>query len=159
MSNDSNSISRFLYSNCMSELPTEICAFGNISGLIDTIIWFFAFLPQIYQNFKRRSVEGLSVYWIIANFTACLINLFFVFEWGVLPIFVYIYSCYAPVIQGIILIQILLFTSWSRLKWLGIGLCFLLWCTIACLLIFLPSYNYMQWITVSIWCIGSYSQV
>lgn len=157
--NYSNHSNRWLYSNCMSEFSMDVCAFANICGLLDAIVWFFAFMPQIYTNFKKKSVEGLSTSWIVANFTASLINLFFVFDWGVLPLFVIIYSCYSPVIQGIILIQILIFTSWSVRKWCGIVLCLLLWVTISCLLIFLPIYDYMQWISVTVWCAGPYAQV
>lgn len=154
-----NGSSNVLYNNCHPNWPSAICAFANVCGLLNTAIWFLVFIPQIYRNFRHRTVQGLSPYWIIANFTASLNNAFFVFKFGCLPLFVKISGCYAPVIQGILLIQFVIFTQYSRQKVFVSVLCLAVWLTFTFLQIFLNVYDWMQWITVVLWGIGSYPQV
>lgn len=154
-----NSSYNLLYSNCRESWPEEICLVGNVFGLINAVFFFIVFLPQIYRNFRHKTVQGLSLYWIIANFTAALMNLFFTFKWGALPLFTKITACYAPMIQGIMLFQFVIFTPKSLRKIIAITVCLTMWLAIVLLEVFLSTYDWMQWITVILWSYGTFPQV
>lgn len=148
-----------LYLDCRNNWPDVYCAFGNVCGLISTGIFFIVYLPQIYRNFRFRTVQGLSAYWIIANFTAALNNLFFVFKYGDLPLFTIIGGCYSPIVHGTLLCQIFIFTPYSRNKLILSFVCILVWIAIALLQTLLSIYDIMQWISVILWSVGGYPQV
>lgn len=154
-----NSSFNVLYSNCRESWPSEICAIGNVFGLIYTGLWFIVFLPQIYRNFRHKTVEGLSPYWIIVNFTAALMNLFFTFKWGALPLFIKVSACYSPVIQATMLFQIIIFTPKSLRKIIAIIVCVAMWLAIVLLEVFLSTYDWLQWISVILWSYGTFPQV
>lgn len=90
--------------NCDYNLPIGLCITGNICGYISNSIWFLVLLPQLYKNYKRKSTDGLSFIWAFCNFTASLINVFFVFFINV-PIFSKIGGVYMPILEFIMLIQ------------------------------------------------------
>ena len=46
---------------------------GRISAWICTVLYMTSRLPQIWTNFRRRSVQGLSVFLFVAAFTANLL--------------------------------------------------------------------------------------
>lgn len=50
------------FGECIST-PTEKAGF--FIGLLSTLIWMYAQIPQIIMNYKRKSVEGLSFVFII----------------------------------------------------------------------------------------------
>lgn len=60
------------FGQCVSGIRQEI-GFGL--GLSSTIIWMWAQLPQIYMNFKNRSVEGLSFAFLCLLVTGDTCNL------------------------------------------------------------------------------------
>lgn len=74
-----------IYQSCDCSIPLWLCAFANVSGYCSTVLWFLVLVPQVWRNFRHRSVEGISVGWAIANFTAALNNSFFVFKSGTMP--------------------------------------------------------------------------
>ena len=60
------------FGQCVSGVRQEI---GFSLGLSSTIIWMWAQLPQIYMNFKNRSVEGLSFAFLCLLVTGDTCNL------------------------------------------------------------------------------------
>ncbi|KAI6193387.1 hypothetical protein M3Y96_01012500 [Aphelenchoides besseyi] len=68
----------------------------------DSAIFFpsrlFVLVPQVWRNFRHRTVVGISCGWAIANFTAALNNTFFVIKSGNMPWYLYGYI-YMPVID------------------------------------------------------------
>lgn len=51
-----------IFGECVST-PSEKAGF--FIGLLSTLIWMYAQIPQIIMNFKRKSVEGLSFVFIL----------------------------------------------------------------------------------------------
>lgn len=155
---DNFSTNSILYHNCRESWPSEICAVGNVCGLIQVAFGFVVFLPQVYRNFRHKSVEGLSVCWLVAFFTADIINLFFIIHVP-LPLFSKISAIYSPIINIIILFQIIIFTPTNLFKIFSICVCCCLWLTIILVQIFLSTYEAMQWITVTLIGLCQYPQV
>ena len=50
-----------LKERCDNSLHEYFCIVGNISGWISSIIWFIVLFPQIIKNYKKKSVEGISI--------------------------------------------------------------------------------------------------
>ena len=149
-----------LYDNCHKAWPDALCGFGNVCGDISDIIWFVVLVPQIWKNWKRRSVEGLSILWASANFTGSLVNCFFVFS-NSLPLYIKISAVYMPILEFTILVQFLLYSKRTvQMKVLyGMG-CFLVW--IAVIIVELSVENAapdVQWIAIVLWSAESFPQV
>eukprot|EP01126_Amoeba_proteus_P008457 TRINITY_DN13124_c0_g1_i4.p2 TRINITY_DN13124_c0_g1~~TRINITY_DN13124_c0_g1_i4.p2 ORF type:complete len:294 (+),score=31.12 TRINITY_DN13124_c0_g1_i4:94-975(+) len=87
-----------------------VCVLGNIAGYCSSIVWLLVLIPQVYLNWKRKSVQGLSVVWALANFTASLVNCFFAFRLH-LPPFSLFSATYMPVLEAFLLVQFLLYSS------------------------------------------------
>jgi len=60
-----------VFGECIST-RTEKWGFGI--GLLSTLIWMYAQLPQIYLNYKNKSVEGLSFIFLCFLLTGDLCN-------------------------------------------------------------------------------------
>ena len=149
-----------LYDNCHKAWPEALCGFGNVCGYISNAIWFVVLVPQIWKNWKRRSVEGLSILWASANFTGSLVNCFFVFS-DSLPLYIKISAVYMPILEFSILVQFLLYSKHTdQMKVLyGMG-CFLVW--IAVIVVELSVENVapeVQWIAIALWSVESFPQV
>jgi len=149
-----------LYDNCHKAWPNAQCGFGNVCGDISDIIWFVVLVPQIWKNWKRRSVEGLSILWASANFTGSLVNGFFVFS-NSLPLYIKISAVYLPILEFSILVQFWFYSKHSvKMKVLyGMG-CFLVW--IAVIIVELSVENAapdVQWIAIVLWSAESFPQV
>lgn len=158
-SSSNNNDDTILCSNCDLHWPSEVCEFANVCGLISTSVWFLVLLPQLYRNFRWRTVEGLSLGWALANFTAAMNNVFFVFKLGTLPIFTQINAVYMPILEGLIMVQFFIFTPYNRSKYLITAMCLLIWLIIILLQVFLSVYGWMQWISVVLWSVESFPQV
>ena len=149
-----------LYAYCRKTAPKVLCAFGNVCGYISDIIWFFVLVPQIWKNWKRRSVEGLSILWASANFTGSLVNCFFVFSTS-LPFFIKISAVYMPILEFCILVQFWFYSKHGvQMKMLyGMG-CFLVWIAVIILeLSVKKAAPDVQWIAIVMWSIESFPQV
>ena len=46
-------------------IPTPLSLFSSILGLLSITAWLFSQLPQLIKNYKNRSVEGLSVLFLL----------------------------------------------------------------------------------------------
>ncbi|GJJ68481.1 hypothetical protein EMPS_00827 [Entomortierella parvispora] len=101
-----------LHENCDGNLPEGLCVFANVCGYISNVIWFLVLLPQLLKNFRRRSTDGLSFLWASCNFTASLINLFFILQIQV-PLFTRISGWYMPILEAGMLLQFLVYSEAS----------------------------------------------
>lgn len=149
-----------LYDNCRKSWPKAVCAFANVCGDISCIIWFGVLVPQIWKNWKRRSVEGLSVLWATANFTASLVNCFFAFSIE-LPVYIRISAVYMPFLEFIILLQFCFFSKHSVQMKVGYGtVCFLIWVAVISLELSVTDVEEkVQWLAIVLWSIESFPQV
>ena len=150
-----------LEQNCRPLWPVGVCIFANLCGFASTAIWFINLVPQIWKNYSRRSVKGLSVLWATANFTASLINLFFIFGVGKLPLYVKIEAVYQPVLELIILIQFVMYgREYTRGAKLIYGVvCLVLWTALVVIQLVWAVYQQVQWVAITLWCIESFPQV
>ncbi|KAI6224101.1 hypothetical protein M3Y95_00847700 [Aphelenchoides besseyi] len=98
MQNNTNCSARdsAIFVSCDCGLPLFFCAFANISGYCSLVLWLFVLIPQVWRNFRHRTVVGISCGWAIANFTAAFNNTFFVIKSGNMPWYLYGYI-YMPV--------------------------------------------------------------
>ena len=149
-----------LYHNCRKSWPKVDCGFANVCGYISCTIWFVVLVPQIWKNWKRRSVEGLSILWATANFTASLVNCFFAFSIE-LPVFIKISAVYMPILEFIILLQFSFFWKHSvQMKIFYGAVCLLIWAAVISLEIFVTgSKEKVQWLAIVLWSIESFPQV
>ena len=149
-----------LYGNCRRTWPKAWCAFANICGDISCAIWFVVLVPQIWKNWKRRSVEGLSILWATANFTASLANVFFAFSVS-LPVYIKILAVYMPILESSILLQFLLYSKHTMQMKLSYGACcFLIWIAVISLdLSVADAAEKVQWLAIVFWSIESIPQV
>ena len=151
-----------LYQNCrnFTDWPRPICVVGNIGGLVSAAIWFLVLLPQVIKNFRLRSVVGLSFLWAVANFTASLINFFFVFHHD-LPLYVKIEAVYMPCLEFTILVQFLLFSkAHARKRLLCLLVCLLVWsCVLTIELAVRKAPDYLFWAAIFLWSIETFPQV
>ena len=136
------------------------CAVGNISGFFSAALWFLVLVPQIVKNFRRRSVVGLSFLWAAANFTASLINLFFVFSRD-LPLYINVQSIYQPCLELTILFQFLLFSKNPVPKrLLTLLICLLLWSVIIEVELTVDeAATDVYWVAVFLWSVETFPQV
>ncbi|XP_077867617.1 cystinosin-like [Saccoglossus kowalevskii] len=150
-----------LHQNCHPEWPVSVCEFANICGLISTAIWFVVLFPQIVKNWKRKSVVGLSVLWATANFSASLINVFFVFRIGELPAYVKVSAIYMPTLQLLMLIQFWIYDTNQNQgrRWLYLLVCLAAWSLIIVLEVVVGIYQEMEWCAIVLWSIQTFPQV
>ena len=146
--------------NCWPNWPQWVCYTANSAGLVSTALWFVVLVPQVAKNWWRRSVDGLSFLWAVANFTASLVNLFFAFSVD-LPLYVRVSAVYMPILEITILVQFMLYSHkplTSRL--LTLLICLLVWGTIIELeLNFHQSRDKIQWVAIALWSIETFPQV
>ncbi|XP_068750237.1 uncharacterized protein [Montipora capricornis] len=150
-----------LYENCRTTMPKPVCGFANVCGYISNIIWFIVLVPQIWKNWKGRSVEGLSILWASANFTASLVNCFFAFSTEPLPVYSKISAVYMSILEFFILVQFWFYSKHSvQMKFFyGVG-CFLIWIIVITLeLSVANAAPNIQWIAIVLWSIESFPQV
>lgn len=86
------------------------CAVGNIAGLCSCVIWSICLVPQIFWNYHRQSVEGLSLSWSCANALAALTNLNFVARRS-LPLYVYLSAIYMPILDILVVSQFIFLSN------------------------------------------------
>ena len=149
-----------LYENCRKTWPKTWCAFANVCGYISCAIWLFVLFPQICKNRKRGSVEGLSILWATANFTASLANVFFAFSVA-LPVYIRILAVYMPILEFSILLQFWCYSKHTMLMKLSYGaVCVLIWIAVISLdLSVANAAEKVQWLAIVLWSIESFPQV
>ena len=85
---------------CAAGVPAWACAVAGSAGYASTALWFVVLVPQLARNRRRRSTEGLSLWWALANFTASLVNAFFAFRLE-LPLYARATAVYMPVLEAL----------------------------------------------------------
>lgn len=154
-----------IFKNRDEELPAFLCYIGNICGFISSFIWFIVLLPQIYKNYIRKKVDGISNAWATMNFFASLINTIFIFSSENIPIFSKVSAAYMPILEYLFILQIFYYhKSEKSIKinyflLLSLGICVL--CGI---LIYLSvkvegSLNYIEWGAIFLWSFESFPQI
>ena len=98
--------------NCIRADPRAMCAAGNVASIASTVLWFAVLLPQLLRNQSHRSVAGLNPLWALANFTASLCNVLFVFSIP-LPLQVKVMAVYMPTVELLILVQFWWWYDWD----------------------------------------------
>lgn len=151
----------FLIDRCDDSLDRIFCIIGNICGWLSSFIWFIVLFPQIYKNYKEKSIEGISFVWAIMNFSASFINVFFVFQ-NKVPAFSYISAVYMPVIEFIFLCQFYIYSKEERSKKRKIAIYFLIIISIVLFAnIFYSRYyiDYLEWISIILWSSETLPQI
>lgn len=149
--------------NCDYNLPIGLCIAGNACGYISNCIWFLVLLPQLYKNYKRKSTEGLSLIWAFCNFTASLINVFFVFFINV-PTFSKVGGIYMPILEFLMLIQSFIYHNVLFIKKIYCLIFFtIIWIIIILIEILKPfginTNSKLVWISIILWSIETFPQV
>ncbi|KAF9920106.1 hypothetical protein FBU30_010107 [Linnemannia zychae] len=152
-----------LHQNCDPNLPHGLCVFANVCGYISNAIWFLVLLPQLVKNFRRRSTTGLSFIWATCNFTASLVNLFFILDIQV-PLFTRISGWYMPILEAIMLLQFVAYSKVSkRRKIILMALSCLVYATVIALetsdAFGTETSSKMVWVSIVLWSIETYFQV
>ena len=148
-----------LYENCRKTWPKAWCTFANICGDISCAIWFVVLVPQIWKNWKRRSVEGLSILWATANFTASLANFFFALPVA-LPMYIKILAVYKPILESFVLLQFWFYSKHTMLMKLYSAVCVLIWIAVISLdLSVADAAEKVQWLAIVLWSIELFPQV
>lgn len=148
-----------LFQNCREDWPLGFCGFANVCGLISSAIWFVVLFPQLYLNFRRKSIAGVSWLWAIINFTASLNNLFFIFKLGGMPLYASISAAYMPILNFVILVQFWMYTSKSRIDLLIWGICGIVWIALIIAHFLFKIQSVAEWISITLWSIGTFPQV
>ncbi|XP_041360113.1 uncharacterized protein LOC121376334 [Gigantopelta aegis] len=150
----------FLQKNCRPDWPRWTCTMATICGLISTTIWFIVLLPQVWKNFRRRSVVGVSVLWATANFTASVTNMFFVHIYAKMPIYSQVNAIYMPVLEFIMLLQFWIYGLFPlRSKIWYTVFCCALWSVIIGLQLGLRRFEEMQWLAITLWSVETFPQI
>lgn len=151
---------KFLRQNCRDNWPLWTCMLGNVSGMCSTTLWFIVLLPQVWKNFRRKSVRGLSVLWATSNFTASLINLFFVFLYAKIPIYGQISSVYCPILEFTLLVQFWIYGKYQKiLKIIYPSVCVVTWSAIIAVELLFKVENFIEYVAIVLWCIETFPQV
>lgn len=70
----------------------DLTAVSGIAGSISIACWIVVFSPQIIENFRRSSAEGLSVVFVVIWLVGDVFNILGAVLQGVLPTMVSYYS-------------------------------------------------------------------
>lgn len=81
---------------------------SGITGSISLACWIIVFAPQIYENFKRKSSEGLSLAFIVLWLAGDVFNVLGAVLQGVLPTMI-ILAVYYTLADIVLLIQCLMY--------------------------------------------------
>ena len=144
-----------LYENCHKTWPKAWCAFANVCGYISCAIWLFVLFPQPCKNRKRGSVEGLSILWATANFTASLANVFFALSVA-LPMCFKILAVCKPILEFPILLQFWFYSKHTMLMKSYGAVCVLIWIAVISLDVAVEK---VQWLAIVLWSIELFPQV
>ncbi|CAC5406134.1 unnamed protein product [Mytilus coruscus] len=128
--------------------------------MCSTTLWFIVLLPQVWKNFRRKSVRGLSVLWATSNFTASLINLFFVFIYAKIPLYGQISSVYCPILEFALLVQFWIYGKYRKiLKIIYAAVCGVTWAVVIAVELIFEVENFIEYVAIVLWCIETFPQV
>ncbi|KAI8349978.1 hypothetical protein B0O80DRAFT_428656 [Mortierella sp. GBAus27b] len=152
-----------LKENCDPNLPEWLCILANVCGYTSNAIWFLVLLPQLVKNWRRRSTAGLSFIWATCNFSASLINLFFILDINV-PLFTRISGWYMPILEVLMLFQFVLYSTASRRRKailaMASSVVYAIVIALQCTHAFgEDTSSKMVWISIVLWSVETYFQV
>lgn len=154
-----------IFKNRDENLPAFFCYIGNVCGFMSSLIWFIVLLPQIYKNYQRKEVDGISNTWATMNFFASLINTIFIFSSNNIPIFSKVSASYMPVLEYLFILQIFYYHKSEKSIKINYFLLFSLGiCVLSGILIYLAlevedSLNYIEWGAIFLWSFESFPQI
>ncbi|RDW88243.1 PQ-loop-domain-containing protein [Coleophoma cylindrospora] len=85
-------------------LNLDVAAISGICGSISIACWIVVFSPQIYENFRRGSADGLSLQFIIVWLAGDVFNILGAVLQGVLPTMI-ILAIYYTIADIVLLLQ------------------------------------------------------
>lgn len=85
-------------------LNLDVAAISGICGSISIACWIVVFSPQIYENFRRGSADGLSLQFIIVWLAGDVFNILGAMLQGVLPTML-ILALYYTIADIVLLLQ------------------------------------------------------
>ncbi|KAK5664089.1 hypothetical protein OQA88_304 [Cercophora sp. LCS_1] len=88
----------------IAQIPLDIAAISGICGSISIACWVVVFSPQIIENFRRSSADGLSIQFIIVWLLGDVFNILGAVMQGVLPTMV-ILAIYYTIADVVLLAQ------------------------------------------------------
>ncbi|KAF9117837.1 hypothetical protein BGW39_001754 [Mortierella sp. 14UC] len=152
-----------LRQNCDPNLPESLCVLANVCGYISNAIWFLVLLPQLIKNYRRRSTTGLSFIWASCNFTASLVNLFFILDIKV-PLFTTISGWYMPILEAGMLLQFLAYSEVSKRRKVVLTAVSVVVYAIVIALETTDAFgketsSSMVWVSIVLWSVETYFQV
>ena len=84
--------------------PIDLAALSGICGSISIACWVVVFSPQIIENFRRSSAEGLSIVFIVVWLVGDVFNILGAILQGVLPTMI-ILAIYYTLADIVLLLQ------------------------------------------------------
>ncbi|KAG0065721.1 hypothetical protein BGZ90_001684 [Linnemannia elongata] len=152
-----------LRQNCDPNLPMALCILANTCGYISNAIWFLVLLPQLIKNFRRQSTTGLSFIWASCNFTASLINLFFILDIQV-PLFTRISGWYMPILEAGMLLQFVAYSKVSKRRKVALAGVSMFVYAVVIVLEVMDAFgedtsSRMVWVSIVLWSVETYFQV
>ncbi|KAI9721683.1 MAG: hypothetical protein M1828_005051 [Chrysothrix sp. TS-e1954] len=92
-----------MFSSCQ-HLALDLQAISGIFGSVSIACWIVVFSPQIIENFRRSSAEGLSIVFIIVWLVGDVFNILGAVLQGVLPTMI-ILAVYYTIADIVLLLQ------------------------------------------------------
>lgn len=86
---------------------------SGITGSISIACWIIVFAPQIYENFRRKSSEGLSLMFIVLWLAGDVFNVLGAVLQGVLPTMI-ILAVYYTLADIVLLVQCLIYGNGDK---------------------------------------------
>ena len=93
-------------------LPIDITALSGICGSISIACWVVVFSPQIIENFRRRSADGLSIVFIVVWLAGDVFNILGAVLQGVLPTMI-ILAVYYTLADIVLLLQVFYYRGFT----------------------------------------------
>lgn len=150
--------------SCVEHWESWICRVGNIAGLCSSLFWSCALIPQVWLNYRRKSTDGLSLRWAVANVAASVVNLNFVLRVSV-PLYVTISAIYMPILELLILFQFSMTAECRSTRLVASFFCILLVLGILLGILFRDKIGEsnisgsFMWVAVVLWSIESFPQL
>ncbi|KAH7724880.1 hypothetical protein AAVH_07472 [Aphelenchoides avenae] len=76
-----------------------------------------------------------------------------------MPWYVYGSAVYMPILEGILLVQFVVFTKYTRHKWMAAALCITVWCALVAVQSLLDVYRELEWLSIVLWSAETFPQV
>lgn len=96
-------------------LQIDLAALSGICGSISIACWVVVFSPQIIENFRRSSAEGLSMTFLVIWLAGDVFNILGAILQGVLPTMI-ILAIYYTLADIVLIAQVAYYRGWGRSK-------------------------------------------